>query len=185
MSDLLTRYTEDVRNSRVEWLGPNPGIVKTMDIINSEYPLSLITYITEIESDNTLLHELSRSGNVIIEIKSSRMSNKKFKGVVYINDSRPQSIDGLEPISKEDGVYECETSSNTLYLIRKVSNEGHIMRVRYFVRPIKGRLEVTVFLPTAALYEYYSALYNIAREKVGELVLKNILPYSEDVWNFI
>ena len=57
ISEDLSAYTEDVENSRVEWLGPNPGIIKTMDLINSEYPVSIVTYIIKLNGEDRTITE--------------------------------------------------------------------------------------------------------------------------------
>ena len=185
VSENLSAYTEDVENSRVEWLGPNPGIIKTMDLINSEYPVSIVTYIIKLNGEDRTMSELAHNLDSIAEIKNSQMSDGKFKAVLYSNSASAGLIEGVNAISKDDGIFELETGNDILATIRDASNSDHIMRLRYFVKPRDGNLEVTVFLPSAILYEYYSVLYNIARKMKGKILAKYILPYSQDIWDFI
>lgn len=51
VSDLLAQYTSDSENSRVEWLGPSPGLMYVMDLINSEYPISVVTFDVSLHGD--------------------------------------------------------------------------------------------------------------------------------------
>jgi|GEM_PF-1758013 hypothetical protein len=185
VSEDLSDYTEDMENSRVEWLGPNPGIMKTMDLINSEYPVSLVTYIIGLNGEDRTISELAHNVDSMAEIKNSNMKNGKFKAVLYSNSASAGLIEGVNAISKDEGIFELETGNDILDMIRDVSNSDHIMRLRYFVKPRDGNLEVTVFLPSAILYEYYSVLYNIARKMRGRVLAKYILPYSQDIWDFI
>ena len=185
VSENLSAYTEDVENSRVEWLGPNPGIIKTMDLINSEYPVSIVTYIIKLNGEDRTMSELAHNVDSMAEIKNSQMNNGKFKAVLYSNSASAGLIEGVNAISKDDGIFELETGNNILAMIRDASNSDHIMRLRYFVKPRDGNLEVTVFLPSAILYEYYSVLYNVARKMKGKILAKYILPYTQDIWEFI
>lgn len=185
VSEDLSAYTEDVENSRVEWLGPNPGIIKTMDLINSEYPVSVVTYIIRLNGEDRTMSELAHNVDSMAEIKNSQMKDGKFKAVLYSNSASAGLIEGVNAISKDDGIFELETGNEILGMIRDVSNRDHIMRLRYFIKPREGNLEVTVFLPSAILYEYYSVLYNIARKMTGRIMAKYILPYSQDIWDFI
>ena len=185
VSEDLSAYTEDVENSRVEWLGPNPGIIKTMDLINSEYPVSIVTYIIMLNGEDRTMSELAHNVDSIAEIKNSQMNDGKFKAVLYSNSASAGLIEGVNAISKDDGIFELETGNNILAMIRDASNSDHIMRLRYFVKPRDGNLEVTVFLPSAILYEYYSVLYNVARKMKGKILAKYILPYTQDIWEFI
>ena len=185
VSENLSVYTEDIENSRVEWLGPNPGIIKTMDLINSEYPVSVVTYIIKLNGEDRTMSELAHNVDSMAEMKNSQMSDGKFKAVLYSNSASAGLIEGVNAISKDDGIFELETGNDILATIRDASNSDHIMRLRYFVKPRDGNLEVTVFLPSAILYEYYSVLYNIARKMKGKILAKYILPYSQDIWDFI
>ena len=185
VSENLSVYTEDIENSRVEWLGPNPGIIKTMDLINSEYPVSVVTYIIKLNGEDRTMSELAHNVDSMAEMKNSQMSDGKFKAVLYCNSASAGLIEGVNAISKDDGIFELETGNDILATIRDASNSDHIMRLRYFVKPRDGNLEVTVFLPSAILYEYYSVLYNIARKMKGKILAKYILPYSQDIWDFI
>ncbi|MHB1708442.1 MAG: hypothetical protein ACYCT2_03060 [Thermoplasmataceae archaeon] len=185
VSENLSAYTEDMENSRVEWLGPNPGIMKTMDLINSEYPVSVVTYTIRLNGEDRTMSELAHNVDSMAEIKNSQMSDGRFKAVLYSNSASAGLIEGVDAISKDDGIFELETGNDILANIRDASNSDHIMRLRYFVKPRDGNLEVTVFLPSAVLYEYYSVLYNIARKMKGKIIAKYILPYSHDIWEFI
>ena len=185
VSENLSVYTEDIENSRVEWLGPNPGIIKTMDLINSEYPVSVVTYIIKLNGEDRTMSELAHNVDSMAEMKNSQMSDGKFKAVLYSNSTSAGLIEGVNAISKDDGIFELETGNDILATIRDASNSDHIMRLRYFVKPRDGNLEVTVFLPSAILYEYYSVLYNISRKMKGKILAKYILPYSQDIWDFI
>ena len=185
VSENLTDYTGDLENSRVEWLGPNPGIIKTMDLINSEYPVSLVTYIVKLEGENKELSELADKANTLVEIKNSQMSNGKFKAVMYSNSDLTKLIEGINVISKDDGIFEMALTNEILESVRDASNREHIMRLRFFIKPNGSNLEVTVFLPSSLLYEYYSVLYNLSRNMNGKIIAKYILPYTSDVWDFI
>jgi hypothetical protein len=42
-----------------------------------------------------------------------------------------------------------------------------------------------VFLPTASIYEYYSIIFDVARKTENRVVVRHLLPYTQDVWNFV
>lgn len=129
--------TGDVKNSRVEWLGPNPGIMKTIALINSEYPVFIVTYIIKLDGKD----------RTMAEIRNSQMSDNKFKAVLYSNSDLAGLIEEFTTISKDDGIFELETGNDILSMIRDASIRSYLMRLRYFVKPRDGNLEITVFLP--------------------------------------
>lgn len=59
------------------------------------------------------------------------------------------------------------------------------MRLRYFIRPFEGKMRVSVFLPSANMYEYSSTLYDMARKKDHNVTVRYLLPYSQDLWEFL
>jgi len=185
VSNEISKNTEDIQNLRVEWLGPNPGIMRTIDQINSEYPISLVTYINIIDENDEIVSELTSNVDTMAEIKNSKISEGMFRAVLYTNSPSVESIKGVTPISKKEGIFELDIRTELLAKIRDASNRDHLMRIRYFVKPNDGNLEVTVFLPTAILYEYYSVLNDITRKNGGKIITKYILPYTPDIWNFI
>ena len=184
VSKLIAEYMVDKENSRIDWLGPSPGIIKIMDIINSEYPLSLVTYEIPLngmkeEFGNLLASEL------ILEPTNNQIEKEAFSMVLYSKDMIHGSMEGLTPISNEDHIYSLKVSNFFLNEVRAAANEHHIMRTRYFIKPTHDRLQITVFIPTANIYEYCSILFDIARKTENQLKVKYLLPYTQDVWDII
>ncbi len=185
VSDLLAQYTSDSDNARVEWLGPSPGVMKVMDIINSEYPLSVVSYEFSMDNEDENIIALANEPGVIGELKNSENRESCLKLIVYSDHPISNPIKGLEPISLHDHLYEFRFSSSFVTSVRDAANAEHIMRLRYFLKPVDGKLRINVFLPTSTIYEYYSILYNIARKKEHDITIRHLLPYSPDIWEFL
>ncbi len=185
VSDLLSEYTSDTENSRVEWMGPSPGIMKTMDLINSEYPVSLVTYEFPLDGESENIDSITGRQDVVAELKNSESKNSKLKLIVYSDDLIPPDTPGIHPISTHDGIYELIFSSPFISSVRDAANRDHIMRLRYFIRPFEGKMRVSVFLPSANMYEYSSVLYDMARKKDHNVTVRYLLPYSQDLWEFL
>ncbi|MHB1492509.1 MAG: hypothetical protein ACYCSG_03895 [Thermoplasmataceae archaeon] len=185
VSDLLARYTSDLQNSRVELLGPSPGIIEIMNIINFEYPISLVTYELDIGEEDESLASIAGEESIIGELKNSQSKDGKFKMIVYSDHKIVKKIDGLIPISEEDCIYELTARNAFLSKFREIVNEKHIMRLRYFLKPVLGKLQVNVFVPSSNLYEYYSTLYEFERNDFKDITIRYLLPYSPQIWEFI
>lgn len=183
VSNLLNEYTIDTENSRVEWLGPSQGILKVMDLINQEYPVSLITYIIPMNGEDLSLRSLDTG--CILEVSNNTTNDGGFSSILYCDHHIRENIAGLNSISEDQGIYSLTLFNQYLKEVRDKSNEQHIMRIRFFIKPRNDKYEVTVFLPTASIYEYYSIIYDIARKHESSVIMKHILPYTQDIWEFI
>ena len=184
VSALLSEYTSDGTNARVDWLGPSPGITRIMDLINSEYPVSLITYDIPMNGDEEPIRTLM-SEDVMAEVSNSLGSDGSFSTVLYSGNPIHGNVEGLSAISQEDGIYSLNMRNSFFTSVRDQANGEHIMRVRFFIRPVSGRLRVTVFMPSANIYEYYSIIFDVARKTDNRIAVRHLLPYTQDVWNFI
>ena len=185
VSDLLAEYTSDLENSRVEWMGPSPGIMRTMDLINSEYPVSLVTYEFRLDIDDRDIAALAKDPGIIAELKNSESRDGKLKLVVYSENPEPLDMSGMRPISTHEGIYDLSFSSAFVSSVRDAANREHIMRLRYFIKPFDGKMRVSVFLPSASMYEYNSILYEMARKKDHNVAIRYLLPYTQDLWDFL
>lgn len=184
VSALLADYTADKENSRVDWLGPSPGITKVMDLINSEYPISLVTYRIPINGDSDQFGSIINS-DFMLEMSNSLMTDGRFSTVLYSSKQIQDDVKGLTPVSPEDGVYMMSMSNSFLADVRNAANTQHIMRVRFFIKPDIESFEATVFLPTSSIYDYYSILFDVARRSGNKLSVKYLLPYTQNIWEFI
>ncbi len=185
ISALLSEYTVDTANSRIELLGPSPGLMEIMDLINSQYPVSLITYEIEVpENDENLTPMLQL--NAVAEVKISTTGSGGFLAVIYTEDVIGKQLPkGMEELSVQDGLYSFTISNDILRTIREESTKLHIVRMRFFVKPGDGKLQVTVFLPSNQVYEYYTVIFNVARASNNVVRIRYILPYGRDVWDFL
>ena len=183
VSNLLNEYTMDTENARVEWLGPSQGILHVMDLINHEYPVSLITYIIPMNGQDFPLRSLDPG--CVLEVSNNMTKDGGFSSILYCDHPLQEKIAGINPISEDQGLYSMTLFNQYLKDVRDKSNEQHIMRIRFFIKPQNDKYEVTVFLPTGSIYEYYSIIYNIARKHENSIIIKHILPYTQDVWEFI
>ena len=185
VSLLLSEYTSDIENSRVDWLGPSPGIMSIMDLINSEYPVSLITYQIPMNGERNIFGKL-KDEEVIAEVKNMNSRNGAFRAVLYTeNPLKEEEMNEFFAISKNGKIHMIEMENTFLSLVREAANNSHIMRVRFFIKPSGDRLETSVFVPTENVYEYYSILFNIARKYGNRITVKHILPYSQEIWNYV
>jgi hypothetical protein len=159
--------------------------MKIADMVHSDYSIALVTYSVKVDKRNKVLYALSNDSGIIAEVKSNRSKDHGFSVILYSDHSLEGKIPGLIPISIKDGIYEIGIKHNFLDLVRDAANREHIMRMRYFVKPSDGNIDVTVFLPAGSLYEYYSILFEVARKNRMSFVLKNLMPYSPDIWELI
>lgn len=184
VSDLLAEYTSDRDNSRIAWLGPNPGIIWTNNLINSEYPISLVTFEMMAEDESPEILSLMKNQEIMAEMKSNESEPGKLNLILY-SEKVDLETGGAYAISKSDGIYNQNVQSRLLSIIKETANREHIMRLRHFVRSTGEKLKISVLLPTVSAYEYYSLLYEIARKKEHKIIIRYLLPYSVDIWDII
>lgn len=108
-----------------------------------------------------------------------------MKFIVYSDHPILTPITDLNAFSPEEYMYEASISNPFLSPVRIAANAAHIMRLRYFIKPVEKRMRVTVFVPSASMFEYYSILYDVARKTERDLSVRYLRPYSPDVWNFL
>lgn len=185
VSDLLAEYTADSENSRIGWIGPTLGIQQVMDLINSDYPLSLVSYRIPITGEGGELARVLKEPGIIGEIKSNLHGGGGVSTVLYCDHDLDGKYDSVETVSVEDGVYQMDITNRFHNTVRQKANSEHIMRSRYYIKPHLDSLEITVFLPTRRVYEYYSILYEVARSNRKEVVVNTLLPFSRGVWDFV
>ncbi len=181
VSELLSNYAPNSKNARISWLGPSPGIMEMMNNINKDYPLSIVTYVTPINREDIHTKEIPDSPRIIAEVKSSGAAKGDINTIVFCD----LPVDDLEIIDSKSHLYQMQLRSPFPFLVRNRANEQHIMRIAYFGKLLSGKIEVTVFLPTDVIYEFYKILYQVAEETKNEVIVKYLIPYSENVWDFI
>lgn len=185
VSDHLAQFAADSKNSRISWLGPSEGLMRLMDQISSDYPLSLVSYRVPIDKGEPLLNDFLSYPDVLVEMRNNLNHEDKISAILYSMNRISAELENLYEISAKDGVYQVDVSNKFHNIVRNAANKRHIRRTRYFVRPSKGFLEMNVLLPSSGVYEYYSLLYELERDQIKGLVIRNIMPYSNLVWEFI
>lgn len=185
VSNLLADYTEDFENSRVEHLGPSPGIIKILESVNEIYPLSLVNYRVSIDEDEKQYTDLFTEPGIMAEVRNNLYKDGKIGVIVYSDTPLENKYTFLETISSKDGVYQFDVSNRFHNIVRVFANGRHIMRTRYFIKHAGNKLEMQVFLPATSLYEYSSILYDMARKHRNNIVVTALLPFSSDIWNFV
>lgn len=181
VSHLLAEYTFYRENSRIDWMGPSSGIINDIESINLEYPVSVVTFEMPADQNERNIRMLGNESQMVAEAKNNQSENGNFRAVLYSNEE----IEGFSPIDPKNFIYELQFDIPDISLIREEANKQHIIRNRYFIKLKDGRLEVTVFLPTANAYEYCSILFDMARKEREELVVKYKFPYTKEVWEFV
>ncbi len=186
VSEIVSRYVVNSEDARVVWLGPSPGLKWIMDLINSEYHLSIITYQVPADGVPDFLKSLPEHNDFLLEVRSNVLSNESFPCILYTRLPLRDNISmGIESISPNEGIYGIQLYNKFLLEVKKEADEKHIIRNRLFVRLTDGMLEVVVFLPTSYVRDYYSVLYSIARREGHPLIVKYLFEYEENAWEFL
>ena len=181
VSSVLAKYGKDSRYTRLVHLGPSPGIMKIMSDIDKEYSLSIVTYITPMNRDDIHVKEIPDSPNILAEVKTSGAFKGDINAIVYCD----LPVEDLPVIDAKSHLYQMELRTPFPFMVRNKANDDHIIRTAYFGKMQSGKIEVTVFIPTDVIYEFYQVLYQVAEETKNEVIVKYLVPYSEDIWDFI
>ncbi len=179
VSNLLAEYVSDTKNTRIEWLGPSPGIINIMNSINNDYPISLLTYNVPMREEDEDLREIARDG--IIEVKNNVASNNEIRAILHSSKEH----ENLPIIDRENKIYAIKLRNNFLNEVRRRANEKHTMRLRHFVRIIDDRLNISVLLPSGSIHDLYSIIYEMSRTMDKNIYVENLLPFSNEIWDAI
>lgn len=185
VSETLSRYVTQNGDSRIEWLGPSPGIRWILELINREYPLSVITYTVPLSEGDLALSEGREGKKALLEVKSDVIRNSGFPCILYSTWDKGIVHPTIHPVSQRDGIYEVDLKNSFLLEVADEANRKHIIRTKKFVRVLGERMEVTVFLPSIQRQEYYSILYAIARKENNRLTVKYLFDYVPDALDFL
>ena len=185
VSSLLADYTADFENSRVDWLGPSPGIINILESVNEIYPLSLVNYRVSIDEDERQYTDLFTEPGIMAEVRNNLYRDGKVSVIVYSDTPLENKYPFLEAVSSKDGVYQFDVANKFHNIVRDMANQRHIMRTRYFIKHVGNKLEMQVLLPTTNLYEYSSILYDMVRKHRNNVVVTALLPFSQNIWNFV
>lgn len=184
VSALVSEYASDVENFRFDWLGPSMGIMSIIERINSDYPVSLITFqIPASNEEKYLIRQLS--GDAIAETTSISGKSHGFSLLLYASSDMNKVLNGSLPLSHDSGIYSFNMTNPFFISVKEAANERHVARIMFFLKPLQERLEVSVFLPRSSVYDYYSILFATAREQGNKVTVKYILPFTQDIWNFV
>lgn len=184
VSDLLAEYTLDSKNSRINWLGPSMGIISILELINSTYPLSVVSYRIPSDGQNDGISKVMKDTELIAEVRNNLTRDGKVSSILYTDHGFNNKQIGLLPISEKDGIYQLEVPYSFANLVREKANKLHILRTRYFIKSNGDSLEFIVFLPSNNVYEYYTMLYEIARENRHGIMVSALMPYSPSIWEY-
>ena len=185
ISKLLADLTIDSENARIDLLGPSPGIIEITEQTQSVSPLSMVAYRLPIEEEERAYTNLLSDETSIAEIRNSRYHDGKISAVLYSNGPLEEEISKECIVSAQDGIYQIEVPNTLHNIVRMTANQRNILRYRYFIRKRVDDLEIFVILPTSGLYEYYSILFEIARENNYKLNVTNVMQYSSGIWDII
>lgn len=185
ISRLLSEYTRDTENSRISILGPSPGLMKVTENMDREYPLSIVRYRVPLEKGDSVVSRIMDEPGILCEVSNNRNRNGMTTTILYCDHPIDGKFDGVETISREDGVYQMDVMNSFHNMVREAANRRHIMRSRYFIRPIGTNLELTVLLPTVSVQDYYSIVFDLARKTENNVVINYVIPFSREAWDFL
>lgn len=163
VSDILSRFTEDAENTRIESLGPSPGLISILKEINKVSPLGLVCYRIPLDQgERKLLKFLNE--NDVAELCSSFIYEDEFRAVLYHSGQKQLQSSSIKPVSARNSVYEIFLKNDFLYQLRVEANKFPILRLRTIVEKLVGSLVVSVFLPVSQMSECYALLFRLSRE---------------------
>ncbi|WP_297216569.1 hypothetical protein [Thermoplasma sp.] len=187
ISDLLSKYIIHGDHSRIEYLGPTIGIQEMLERLDSDYGLSVVSYVMPLgDEEKEIAKELS-STPFIGELKNDSVQKNRIETIIYIQKSRLNRHFSqiLTPISEESGIFEAIIESKNVSEIRRISNNLHIPRFRFFFKLYKDMLEIDTFLPSSSLYDYYTEIFKLVQRIDDGIYVKYISKYNQDIWKYI
>lgn len=186
ISNLLAEYMDDIENSRISWLGPSDGIIAILESVNSDYPISIVSYKVSIGNEDVTLKDIiSSEPNILAEGRNYLPSDNKMSHLIYSDQDISGKYNGVKAISSKNGIYQMELYNEIINIIIEEANKRHIWRLRYFIKPCENGVEVSVFLPESSVYEYYSMLFSKVKDNGNKIVVSRIMPFTNKIWDYL
>lgn len=185
ISDLLAQYIEDPEITQIRYLGQSDGLMATLSRVNTQYPISLMSYdiVIDAETRKTLGHVTEGS---IAELKNTGGLENGFQGILYTDDMIPENghqTDSLKKLVEFDNIYSIAIRNDFLGALRKKIIEEPIVRLSIILRLMGNRINITTALPTIQTDEYCQYIFKTAKETGNKVSLKAIVPYTTE--NFL
>jgi hypothetical protein len=182
ISDLLAQYIEDPEVTQIKYLGPSDGLCATISRINSQYPLSLISYDALLDPDTrkSLGHITEGS---IAEMKNTGGMDNGFSGLLYTEDKVVESNTSVKKLVGLDNIYKVTVKNDFLGAVRKKVIDTPVVRLSIILRIMGNRINITTVVPTIQVNEYCQYIFDAAKETKSKVSLKAVVPYTTE--NFL
>lgn len=182
VSEVLRDLAKEDEYVSVQELGSSPGIVETLNSINSRFPLMLVGY-EGYAPKNAITRQAGPDR--VTEASLSFTTSEGFKIVSYSPSPLGESVTA-GVISREDGIVETRASVPFISEIWKKSSERRIPRYAAFGR-IRGEK-----------FEGYSIVSRILAEEQMRVILEvsdkspdsgffltHFQPYTPEIWDWL
>ncbi|MHB1709254.1 MAG: hypothetical protein ACYCT2_07255 [Thermoplasmataceae archaeon] len=181
ISSLLMNYLEKNGESAIESIVSNSGEIPFLKEMNALIPLSLITYSIPTVNDDPLEKCLSVNQGIG---QGAKKAGTRYRALIYMN-SPPIETDGVRTISEEDRIYGAEGNNPLLQQIRDLGNDSVVFRASHFMRVIRERLLISVFLPSYQTTDFLRVLEKVRLETKESVTLYRVQPFQPELFEFI
>ena len=181
VSSLLMDCLEKNGESAIASMVPDSGEIQFLNEMNALIPLSLITYSIPTVNDDSLEKCLSVNQGIG---QAEKKAGAKYRALIYTNSPLIEK-DGATTISEEDHIYEVEGNNPLLYELRRIGNDNLILRASHFMRVIRGRLVISVFLPSYQTLDFLRVLGKVRMDMKESVTLHRVQPFQPDSFEFI
>lgn len=182
ISDLLAQYIEDPEVTQIKYLGPSDGLNATISRINSQYPVTLVSYDSQLDAETrkSLGHITEGS---IAEMKNTGGMDNGFSGLLYTEDKVSDTNPSVKKLVGLDNIYKVNVKNDFLGAIRRRVIEVPIVRLSIILRILGNRINITAVVPSIQVNEYCQYIFEAAKETKSSVSLKALVPYTPE--NFL
>ncbi len=185
INDILSEVIGNNQNFRIVKMTFSRSLSERMQEIHSRTPLAVVRYSVPVPTDSEVYRYMEKNHpDAVAEIEGRSITEKGIKVLFYT--SEPIRMNGIEPISAEDLVYEAYISEKSLLEGRRRGNDARIPRIAFFLTMENGRLIDTTFVPAAEADEYVGIMMNaLMVDHESHPLLEYYSELDEGVWEWI
>ena len=183
VSDVIGRFSREMKNFTLRSLGPSPGIIRMLDKINARFPLFVVGY-EGLLPPNPVTGQI-RNVERITEPNFAYASPEGYRAVVYSRDELDASITrGV--ISRDEGILETYGSTPFVLDFWRTSGDRHIPRYAVFAKISEGKFTAFTFIPALVAEDQLHVIYEVAeRHPDSGFRLSCFTPYDEGIWEWV
>lgn len=180
LNSIIRARDQEGAKFKVLFLGRSNGIVKVLNRINRDFPLSVLRF--KVSREKATLGKSDSSKEILGESDTRRITEGDSKMILYPD----HDLDWATPISVEDHLYRVDLKEPFTRTLTDKAYKAMIPIMAFFGNTSTDSIEFTTFLPTDDVELMIPIFFSLAFEMDRtRSILELCVPLEEEVWNWL